>query len=167
LLRDRRWLVQLIALSDDNDMKLLRYGLKGQERPGLLDGQGQVRDLSGVIDDIGGATLLPEALDRLRAIDISRLPIVDGTPQAGLRVGPCVANVGKFVCIGLNYSDHAAEAGMEVPAEPVVFGKWTSAICDPDDDIEIPRGSVKTDWEVELGVVIGKSGRDIREADAL
>ncbi|ANA31940.1 Ureidoglycolate lyase [Ralstonia mannitolilytica] len=148
-------------------MKLLRYGPKGQEKPGLLDAQGQVRDLSGVIDDIAGAALLPESLARLRTLDISRLPIVDGTPQAGLRLGACVGNVGKFICIGLNYSDHAAETGAEVPAEPVVFGKWTSAICGPNDDVEIPRGSVKTDWEVELGVVIGKSGRYISEADAL
>jgi 2,4-diketo-3-deoxy-L-fuconate hydrolase len=148
-------------------MKLLRYGPKGQEKPGLLDAQGQVRDLSGVIDDIAGAALLPESLARLRTLDISRLPIVDGTPQAGLRLGACVGNVGKFICIGLNYSDHAAETGAEVPAEPVVFGKWTSAICGPNDDVEIPRGSVKTDWEVELGVVIGKGGRYISEADAL
>ncbi|MGN6141318.1 MAG: ureidoglycolate lyase [Ralstonia sp.] len=148
-------------------MKLLRYGPKGQEKPGLLDAQGQVRDLSGVIDDIAGAALLPESLARLRTLDISRLPIVDGTPQAGLRLGACVGNVGKFICIGLNYSDHAAETGAEVPAEPVVFGKWTSAICGPNDDVEIPQGSVKTDWEVELGVVIGKGGRYISEADAL
>ncbi|PLC40933.1 ureidoglycolate lyase [Ralstonia pickettii] len=148
-------------------MKLLRYGPKGQEKPGLLDAQGQVRDLSGVIDDIAGAALLPESLARLRTLDISRLPIVDGTPQAGLRLGACVGNVGKFICIGLNYSDHAAETGAEVPAEPVVFGKWTSAICGPNDDVEIPRSSVKTDWEVELGVVIGKGGRYISEADAL
>ena len=148
-------------------MKLLRYGPKGQEKPGLLDAQGQVRDLSGVIDDIAGAALLPESLARLRTLDISRLPIVDGTPQAGLRLGACVGNVGKFICIGLNYSDHAAETGAEVPAEPVVFNKWTSAISGPDDDVEIPRDSVKTDWEVELGVVIGKGGRYISEADAL
>jgi len=148
-------------------MKLLRYGPKGQEKPGLLDAQGQVRDLSAVIDDIGGAALLPESLARLRTLDISRLPIVDGTPQAGLRLGACVGNVGKFICIGLNYSDHAAETGAEVPAEPVVFGKWTSAICGPHDDVEIPQDSVKTDWEVELGVVIGKGGRYINEADAL
>ncbi|ATG19963.1 ureidoglycolate lyase [Ralstonia pickettii] len=148
-------------------MKLLRYGPKGQEKPGLLDAQGQVRDLSGVIDDIAGAALLPDSLARLRTLDINRLPIVDGTPQAGLRLGACVGNVGKFICIGLNYSDHAAETGAEVPAEPVVFGKWTSAICGPNDDVEIPRGSVKTDWEVELGVVIGKGGRYISEADAL
>ncbi len=148
-------------------MKLLRYGPKGHEKPGLLDAQGQVRDLSAVIDDVAGAALLPESLARLRELDINRLPVVDGTPQASLRLGPCVGNVGKFICIGLNYSDHAAETGAEVPAEPVVFNKWTSAISGPDDDVEIPRGSVKTDWEVELGVVIGKGGRYISEADAL
>ena len=148
-------------------MKLLRYGPKGHEKPGLLDAQGQVRDLSAVIDDVAGAALLPESLARLRALDINRLPVVDGTPQAGLRLGACVGNVGKFICIGLNYSDHAAETGAEVPAEPVVFNKWTSAISGPDDDVEIPRDSVKTDWEVELGVVIGKGGRYISEADAL
>ncbi len=148
-------------------MKLLRYGPKGHEKPGLLDAQGQVRDLSAVIDDVAGAALLPESLARLRELDINRLPVVDGTPQAGLRLGPCVGNVGKFICIGLNYSDHAAETGAEVPAEPVVFSKWTSAISGPDDDVEIPRGSVKTDWEVELGVVIGTGGRYISEADAL
>ena len=148
-------------------MKLLRYGPKGHEKPGLLDAQGHVRDLSAVIDDVAGAALLPESLDRLRALDINRLPVVDGTPQAGLRLGACVGNVGKFICIGLNYSDHAAETGAEVPAEPVVFNKWTSAISGPDDDVEIPRDSVKTDWEVELGVVIGKGGRYISEADAL
>jgi len=148
-------------------MKLLRYGPKGQEKPGLLDAQGHVRDLSGVIDDVAGAALLPENLARLRELDINRFPVVDGTPQAGLRLGPCVGRVGKFIGIGLNYADHAAESGLEVPPEPVVFGKWTSAICGPDDDIEIPRDSVKTDWEVELGVVIGKGGRYISEADAL
>ena len=148
-------------------MKLLRYGPKGHEKPGLLDAQGHVRDLSAVIDDVAGAALLPESLARLRALDINRLPVVDGTPQAGLRLGACVGNVGKFICIGLNYSDHAAETGAEVPAEPVVFNKWTSAISGPDDDVEIPRDSVKTDWEVELGVVIGKGGRYISEADAL
>ena len=148
-------------------MKLLRYGPKGHEKPGLLDAQGHVRDLSAVIDDVAGAALLPESLARLRELDINRLPVVDGTPQATLRLGPCVGNVGKFICIGLNYSDHAAETGAEVPAEPVIFNKWTSAISGPNDDVEIPRGSVKTDWEVELGVVIGKGGRYISEADAL
>ncbi|GAC1335879.1 MAG: ureidoglycolate lyase [Collimonas sp.] len=148
-------------------MKLLRYGQKGQEKPGVLDAQGRVRDLSGVIADIAGRYLLPQELDKLRALNLDSLPLVAGTPQHDLRLGPCVGAVGKFICIGLNYSDHAAESGMEVPAEPVVFSKWTSAICGPDDDVEIPRGSLKTDWEVELGVVIGTGGRYIDEADAL
>jgi len=148
-------------------VKLLRYGLPGQEKPGVLDAQGRVRDLSGVIPDVAGAALLPESLARLRGIAVDSLPLVAGTPQQDLRLGPCVGSVGKFICIGLNYSDHAAESGMQVPPEPVVFNKWTSAIVGPDDNVEIPRGSVKTDWEVELGVVIGKGGRYIEEADAM
>lgn len=148
-------------------MKLLRYGPPGQEKPGVLDAQGRVRDLSGVIADVAGAALLPESLARLRSLDLNSLPLVPGTPQQDLRLGACVDQVGKFICIGLNYSDHAAESGMPVPPEPVVFNKWTSAIVGPDDDVEIPRGSVKTDWEVELGVVIGKGGRYIEQADAM
>ena len=148
-------------------MKLLRFGPRGQEKPGMLDAQGRVRDLSAWVPDIGASTLLPASLDRLRAIDPATLPLVAGTPQENLRLGPCVAPVGKLICIGLNYSDHAAEAGMQVPPEPVVFAKWTSAITGPDDAVEIPRGSVKTDWEVELGVVIGQGGRYIDEADAM
>ena len=148
-------------------MKLLRYGPVGQEKPGLLDAQGRVRDLSGVVPDVAGNVLLPAQLAALRALDPASLPLVPGTPQQDLRLGPCVGQVGKFICIGLNYADHAAEAGMAVPPEPVVFGKWTSAICGPDDAVQIPRGSVKTDWEVELGVVIGQGGRYIAEADAM
>lgn len=148
-------------------MKLLRYGPVGQEKPGLLDAQGRVRDLSGVVPDVAGNVLLPAQLAALRALDPASLPLVPGTPQQDLRLGPCVGRVGKFICIGLNYADHAAEAGMAVPPEPVVFGKWTSAICGPDDAVQIPRGSVKTDWEVELGVVIGQGGRYIAEADAM
>jgi len=148
-------------------MKLLRYGPPGQEKPGLLDAQGRVRDLSAHVADLSGAALLPDSLARLRALDPDSLPLVAGTPQAGLRLGPCVGRVGKFICIGLNYSDHAAESGMQVPPEPVVFNKWTSAIVGPDDAVEIPRGSLKTDWEVELGVVIGQGGRYIEPADAL
>ena len=144
-------------------MKLLRYGPRGAEKPGLLDAEGRIRDLSTVVDDIAGDSLTPEGLQRLRALDVATLPPVEGDP----RLGPCVGQVGKFVCIGLNYSDHAAETGAQVPAEPVVFNKWTSAICGPDDDVEIPRGSRKTDWEVELGVVIGRGGRYIDEADAM
>ncbi|MBW5414701.1 MULTISPECIES: ureidoglycolate lyase [Pseudomonas] len=144
-------------------MKLLRYGEKGQEKPGLLDAQGQIRDLSGHIDDIAGQAITAEGFATLRNIDPSSLPIVNGSP----RLGPCVGRVGKFICIGLNYADHAAESGLDVPKEPVVFNKWTSAICGPNDDVEIPRGSTKTDWEVELGVVIGKAGRYIDEANAM
>jgi 2-keto-4-pentenoate hydratase/2-oxohepta-3-ene-1,7-dioic acid hydratase in catechol pathway len=148
-------------------MKLLRYGPPGQERPGLLDDQGRVRDLSALVGDIAGDVLTPAGLERLRGIDPGTLPQVEGTPQQDLRVGPCVGRVGKFICIGLNYADHAAESGLPVPTEPVVFAKWTSAICGPDDDVKIPRGSVKTDWEVELGVVIGQGGAYIDEADAM
>lgn len=148
-------------------MKLLRYGPAGHEKPGCLDAEGRVRDLSGHVDDIAGAALLPEAIAALKALDISSLPIVEGTPQDYLRLGPCVGQTGKFVCIGLNYADHAAESGMDVPPEPVIFNKWTSAIIGPDDDVVIPRGSKKTDWEVELGVVIGKGGVYITEADAM
>jgi 2,4-diketo-3-deoxy-L-fuconate hydrolase len=148
-------------------VKLLRFGLPGQEKPGVLDAQGRVRDLSGVIADVAGAALLPDSLARLRGLNIESLPLVAGIPQRDLRLGACVGSVGKFICIGLNYSDHAAESGMKVPPEPVIFNKWTSAIVGPDDQVEIPRGSVKTDWEVELGVVIGKGGRYIDEADAL
>ena len=148
-------------------MKLLRFGLPGHEKPGVLDTDGRVRDLSEVVDDIGGSVLLPAQLKRLKARDLSTLPQVPGQPQKDLRLGPCVARTGKLVCIGLNYSDHAAEAGMQVPPEPVVFNKWTSAVIGPDDAVEVPRGSVKTDWEVELGVVIGQGGRYITEADAM
>lgn len=144
-------------------MKLLRYGLKGQEKPGMLDRDGKLRDLSGVISDIDPQTIKPDSLAKLRALDSADLPLVDGEP----RLGPCVTGVGKFMCIGLNYSDHAAESGMEVPTEPVLFMKATSAISGPNDDIVIPRGSAKTDWEVELGVVIGKSAKYVSVAEAL
>ena len=148
-------------------MKLLRYGPVGQEKPGVLDAQGRVRDLSAVVPDLAGDALLPASLARLQALDMASLPLVPGVPQQDLRLGACVGQVGKFLGIGLNYADHAAEAGMAVPPEPVVFTKWTSCICGPDDAVELPRGSVKTDWEVELGVVIGQGGRYIDEADAL
>ncbi|UXL37458.1 fumarylacetoacetate hydrolase family protein [Pseudomonas fragi] len=144
-------------------MKLLRYGEKGQERPALLDNNGQLRDLSAVVTDIAGDTLSPQSIARLQDIDPSTLPLVEGSP----RIGACVGQVGKFICIGLNYADHAAETGAAIPAEPVVFSKWTSAIVGPNDDVEIPRNSRKTDWEVELGVVIGKGGRYISESEAL
>jgi 2-keto-4-pentenoate hydratase/2-oxohepta-3-ene-1,7-dioic acid hydratase in catechol pathway len=144
-------------------MKLLRYGPAGEEKPGLLDAQGKIRDLSGTVPDIARGTLLPESLERLHQIDPSSLPLVAGTP----RIGPCVGHVGKFICIGLNYSDHAAESGMPVPAEPIVFMKATSCIVGPDDDVVLPRGSKKTDWEVELGVIIGKPAKYVEVADAL
>ena len=144
-------------------MKLLRYGEKGQEKPGLLDAQGNIRDLSSLIADVAGSALDAASLDTLSHIDPASLPLVSGSP----RLGACVGQVGKFICIGLNYADHAAESGMAVPAEPVLFNKWTSAICGPNDDVEIPRHSTKTDWEVELGVVIGKGGRYIDESNAM
>ena len=144
-------------------MKLLRYGEKGQERPALLDNNGALRDLSAVVTDIAGDTLSPQSIARLQEIDPSTLPLVQGSP----RIGACVGQVGKFICIGLNYADHAAETGAAIPTEPVVFNKWTSAIVGPNDNIEIPRNSRKTDWEVELGVVIGTGGRYISESDAL
>ena len=144
-------------------MKLLRYGHPGQERPAILDREGHLRDLSGVIPDLAGAALAPESLARLRGLDPQMLPRVDGHP----RIGPCVGGVGKFICIGLNYADHAAESGVAVPAEPVVFMKATSCIAGPNDDVVIPRGSQKTDWEVELGVVIGSHAKYVAEADAL
>ncbi|EEA92192.1 fumarylacetoacetate hydrolase family protein [Pseudovibrio sp. JE062] len=144
-------------------MKLLRFGEMNAEKPGVLDADGNIRDLSGVVGDIAGDTLSAEGLAKIAALDLNSLPVVDGNP----RIGACVGHVGKFICIGLNYSDHAAEAGMQVPEEPVTFFKATSAICGPNDNIEIPRGSVKTDWEVELGVVIGKHTKYVSEEEAL
>lgn len=148
-------------------MKLLRYGPKGAEKPGLLDEQGGVRDLSAYVDDIAGEVLTPEGLARLAGLDVSSLPRVEGTPQESLRLGPCVGRSGKFIAIGLNFADHAAETGAEIPSEPVVFNKWISCISGPDDDIQLPRGSVKSDWEVELGVVIGKPALYVSEEDAM
>ena len=142
-------------------MKLVRYGAEGQEKAGLIDENGQLRDLSAIVADIDGQTLA--RLEELKRLDQSALPFVEGNP----RLGACVGKVGKFICIGLNYSDHAAETGATVPAEPVVFNKWTSAICGPNEDVWIPRVSEKTDWEVELGVVIGKTGKYISEESAL
>ncbi|MDB4170307.1 fumarylacetoacetate hydrolase family protein [Planktomarina sp.] len=143
-------------------MKLLRYGPKGQEKPGIVDAEGVVRDLSGLVYDIAGDVLTDQGLAGIAKADLSSLPAVEVD-----RYGPCVGGVGKFVCIGLNYSDHAEESGLEVPPEPVIFAKATSAICGPNDTVEIPRGSKATDWEVELGVVIGKEAKYIDEADAL
>lgn len=144
-------------------MKLLRVGEPGNERPAMLDEQGELRDLSHYIDDLAGDALLPSSLERLRQLPLIELPKISGQP----RTGACVGRIGKFICIGLNYADHAAETGAAIPQEPVVFGKWTSAVIGPNDAVRIPRGSVKTDWEVELGVVIGKGGSYIDEADAL
>ncbi|MEJ5018372.1 fumarylacetoacetate hydrolase family protein [Ochrobactrum vermis] len=144
-------------------MKFLRYGEAGQEKPGILDADGAIRDLSAHVSDLSGAALTPDALAKLGAIDINSLPKVEGNP----RLGPCVAGTGKFICIGLNYADHAAESGMAVPPEPVIFMKATSAIVGPNDDVLIPRGSEKTDWEVELGIVIGKTAKYVSEDDAL
>jgi 2-keto-4-pentenoate hydratase/2-oxohepta-3-ene-1,7-dioic acid hydratase in catechol pathway len=144
-------------------MKLLRYGRPASERPAMVDSDGALRDLSGILPDIAGKSLLPECLDGLRQLKSATLPLVPGSP----RLGPCVGSVGKFICIGLNYSDHAAESGMAVPAEPVVFMKATSAICGPNDNIVIPQNAQKTDWEVELGVVIGAEVKYVSEEDAL
>ncbi|EPF1259235.1 fumarylacetoacetate hydrolase family protein [Klebsiella aerogenes] len=144
-------------------MKLLRFGNPGSERPGVLDNDGRLRDLSHYINDLRGDALLPESLARLRQLDLYSLPLVEGNP----RIGACVGGIGKFICIGLNYADHAAETGADIPQEPVVFSKWTSAVVGPNDNVIIPRGSQKTDWEVELGVVIGKGGRYIDERDAM
>lgn len=144
-------------------MKLLRYGPAGEEKPGMLDAAGNIRDLSGVIHDINGATIGPDGLRKLRVLDPASLPLVEGAP----RIGPCVAGVSKFIAVGLNYSDHAAETGAPVPSEPILFQKATSCINGPHDDVMLPRGSVKTDWEVELGVIIGTRARYIEEADVL
>jgi 2-keto-4-pentenoate hydratase/2-oxohepta-3-ene-1,7-dioic acid hydratase in catechol pathway len=144
-------------------VKLVRYGPAGHEKPGMVDENGDIWDLSFVIADIAGEALLPESLQRLRVIDPAMLRRV----ERGVRLGPCVGRTGKFICIGLNYSDHAAESGMPVPAEPILFMKATSAISGPNDPVVIPRGSQKTDWEVELGVVIGKPAKHVAEPEAL
>jgi ureidoglycolate lyase len=144
-------------------MKLLRYGARGAEKPGLLDKDGKIRDLSQHVADIAGAVLLPDSLARLAKIDPATLPLVDGNP----RYGACVGQIGKFICVGLNYSDHAKETGAEPPKEPILFMKATSAVVGPNDNVMIPRNSVKTDWEVELGVVIGREARYVDEKNAL
>jgi ureidoglycolate lyase len=144
-------------------MKLLRYGPAGQEKPGLLDAGGTLRDLSGHVPDVSGTVLEKSTLVRLASIDPATLPAVSGDP----RIGPCVGQVSKYVCVGLNYSDHAAESNLPVPAEPILFMKSTTCIVGPNDDVMLPRGSVKTDWEVELGIVIGAKARYVAEADAL
>jgi 2-keto-4-pentenoate hydratase/2-oxohepta-3-ene-1,7-dioic acid hydratase in catechol pathway len=144
-------------------MKLLRYGAKGAEKPGILDAQGQVRDLSGVLADITSATLTPTGLNKLRGLDLASLPVV----AAPGRLGQPWTGMGKFLCVGLNYADHAAESGMPIPKEPVLFTKHTSTVIGPNDPVVLPQGSVKTDWEVELGIVIGSKARYVSEADAL
>ena len=144
-------------------MKLIRHGAPGAEKPGIIDESGKMRDLTGAVPDIAGDTLTPEGLERIAGIDLATLPEV----PADRRLGPCVGSVGKFICIGLNYSDHAAETGATVPSEPIIFMKATSAICGPNDDVIIPRGSEKTDWEVELGVVIGRTAKYVSEEDAM
>ena len=144
-------------------MKLVRFGAPGQEKPGLVDREGRLRDLSGHVDDLRGAALSDDGLARLAAIDRQSLPEIQGD----VRLGPCVAGTGKFICIGLNYADHAAETGAQVPPEPVIFMKATSAICGPFDPIVLPRGSTKTDWEVELAVIIGTAAKYVSQADAL
>ncbi|WP_417270701.1 fumarylacetoacetate hydrolase family protein [Celeribacter sp.] len=144
-------------------MKLLRVGPKGQERPALQHDDGTLRDLSSVVTDIAGDTLFPENLDRLRQVDPATLPVMDNNS----RIGPCVGQVGKFICIGLNYADHAKESGMAIPEEPVIFMKATSAICGPNDDVILPKGAEKGDWEVELGVVIGSPIKNVSETEAL
>lgn len=144
-------------------MKLLRYGPVGQEKPGMMDDVGQLRDLSSVVSDISGDVLSDAGLEKLRAIDPTSLPVVEGDP----RIGICVGNIGKMCCIGLNYSDHAAETGSEIPKHPFLFLKANSALVGPNDDVVIPRGSTQSDWEVELGVVIGKQAKYISKEDAL
>ena len=144
-------------------MKLLRYGPVGAEKPGILDDQGQIRCLAEHVGDISGDVISKDGLAKIAKIDLSTLPIIDDST----RIGACVTNVGKFICIGLNYSDHAAETGNPIPEEPIIFMKATTAICGPNDDVEIPRGSEKTDWEVELGVVIGKRAKYVSKEDAL
>ncbi|HEY4145467.1 fumarylacetoacetate hydrolase family protein [Pinirhizobacter sp.] len=144
-------------------MKLFRHGNPGAERPGLVDADGVLRDLGGKVPDITGATLSPASLKTLASIDPSTLPRV----EAGVRLGSAVGNVGKMICVGMNYADHAAETGAPIPEQPVLFMKATTAIMGPNDDVVIPRGSVKTDWEVELGVVIGTVARDVTVAQAL
>lgn len=144
-------------------MKLLRFGPPGQEKPGLLDGEGRIRDLSAHVADITPAEVTLDALERLKAIDPASLPVVEGDP----RIGVPVNGIGKFIAIGLNYADHAREAGLEPPPEPIFFTKAISCLTGPNDDVMIPRGSLKTDWEVELGVIIGRTCRYVAEADAL
>ncbi|MBV6814120.1 fumarylacetoacetate hydrolase family protein [Xanthomonas campestris pv. passiflorae] len=144
-------------------MKLVRVGAEGHERPGLIDSEGRIRDLSGAIDDVAGEHLTNAGVDKLRALDAATLPVIEGD----VRYGAAVGRIGKFICVGLNYADHAAESGMDVPKMPILFMKATTAVCGPNDTVIIPRGSVKSDWEVELGVVIGDVARDVSVDQAL
>ncbi|MBV6862885.1 fumarylacetoacetate hydrolase family protein [Xanthomonas euvesicatoria] len=144
-------------------MKLVRIGAEGHERPGLIDSEGRIRDLSGLIDDVAGEHITNAGLEKLRALDVATLPLIEGE----VRYGAAVGRIGKFICVGLNYADHAAESGMEVPKMPILFMKATTAVCGPNDTVIIPRGSVKSDWEVELGVVIGDVARDVSVEQAL
>src|ERR1700677_651556 len=144
-------------------MKLVRFGAPGREKPGMLDAQGRVRDLSKIVPDIAGDVLSSKSLAKLRKLKADKLPLVRGTP----RIGPCVGKVGNFIAIGLNYSDHAAEAGMPIPKEPIIFNKAPTCICGPNDDTMIPKGSTKLDWEIELGIVIGQRARYLSKDKAL
>ncbi|WP_392559460.1 fumarylacetoacetate hydrolase family protein [Orbus mooreae] len=144
-------------------MRLLRYGVKGQEKPAILDDKEQIRDLSDIVTDLDSTTLSLELLTKLKELDLNTLPIIDKS----VRIAPCVGKVGKFICIGLNYKEHAKETGANIPKEPIIFNKWTSAIIGANDNVLLPRGSTHTDWEVELGIVIGKEGKYLTEEDAL
>src|ERR1700693_2289435 len=144
-------------------MKLVRYGAPGREKPGIIDGKGRIRDLSGVVPDIAGETLSPRGLAKIRKADIEKLPLV----KSGVRLGPCVGHVGNYIAIGLNYADHAAESGLQVPKEPIIFNKAPSCICGPDDHTMTPKGSVKLDYEVELGIVIGSRARCLAKSKAM
>lgn len=144
-------------------MKLVRYGHSGQEKPGIVDSEGNIRSLENIVHDINGESISPESLEKLKKIDVDSLPLA----EKGARIGPCVQGVGKFLCVGLNYSDHAAESGMDLPPEPVLFMKANSSISGPNDDVLLPRGSEKSDWEVELGVIIGKEAKYVSEEKAM
>ncbi|MGI9401698.1 MAG: fumarylacetoacetate hydrolase family protein, partial [Rhizobiaceae bacterium] len=144
-------------------MKLVRYGKAGSEKPGMIDADGKLRDLSAHVDDIAGPALSASSISALRKLDASKLPLVKGKP----RLGPCVGDVGKFMCIGLNYADHAAESNLPIPEHPILFMKANSAIVGPNDTVVLPRGSKTSDWEVELGAVIGRKAKYVSEADAL
>jgi 2-keto-4-pentenoate hydratase/2-oxohepta-3-ene-1,7-dioic acid hydratase in catechol pathway len=146
-----------------DQMKLVRFGVSGAERPGILDGSGSIRDLTGIVRDVNSVSIQARCLDHLRRLSPQDLPVVAGTP----RIGPCVGGVGKLICVGLNYVDHAAEAKMSIYREPIIFMKATSSISGPNDDIVIPHGSTKTDWEVELGVVIGEHAKNVSDEEAM